>query len=255
MTRLIDWAAEVLNASTNQPRLPHAIIAINAANTKTLARKWDVDDATNALLGSVSELAPSERATERIRQLMKHWDLPEKPVRSVRDLLLCYYSSVRVVYIPDHHQYPRMEEQTEKLDKEIQAACESSMMSKKKARMLMNADELDELFQAAFEHFSRSPDATFDLIKAARKNTAIPRDFAGNVTKIAVAIRDTLQKERPLTGNDVFKPLSLMVASSILLECTRSKWKGKQCIVDVGARAWLTELFFRLGPGVFRGEL
>ncbi|KAH6886245.1 hypothetical protein B0T10DRAFT_490889 [Thelonectria olida] len=226
VTRLIDWAVEVLNASTNQPRLPHAIIAVNAAISKTPVQRWDVEDATNRLLGSVNESTPSERATERIRALMKHWDLPEKPVRSVRDLLLCYYSSVRVVFIPDDNQYLRLEAQTEKLHGEIQSACESSMMSKKKARMLMNADELDELFQAAFDHFSRSPDATFDLIKAARKNTPIPRDFAGNLTKIAVAIRDTLQKERNITGHDVFKPLSLMAASSILLECTRSNWKG-----------------------------
>jgi hypothetical protein len=50
---LIEWAAEVLNASTNQPRLPHAIIVLNAADARTSPKEWDVDYATNSLLDSV----------------------------------------------------------------------------------------------------------------------------------------------------------------------------------------------------------
>ncbi|KAK3934638.1 hypothetical protein QBC46DRAFT_347432 [Diplogelasinospora grovesii] len=230
-TRLIDWAAEVLNASTNQPRLPHAIIVLNAADARTNPKEWDVDHATESLLRSVNDSRPSARESERVAKLMKHWDLPEKPVRSLRDLLLCYYSSVRVVYVPDDKQYLRLEEQAGKLYHEIQSTCHASHSSKRQARMRMNADELDELFQAAFEHFSKTLDAPFDLVEAARKNTSIPRDFGGNVTKLAVAVRDVLQKKLSQEGRrgggradnnsgepqvavkDIFEPLSLMVAS------------------------------------------
>lgn len=228
MTRLVDWAAEVLNASTNQPRLPHAIIVINASDSRTRPEQWDVDYATTSLLESVSQSIPSEKEAERVTKLLKHWHLPQRPVRNVRDLLLCYYSSVRVVHISGNDQYLKMEAQIEKLHSEIQSACEASMLAKKTARMLMNADELDELFQAAFEHFSYSLDSPFDLIKAARKNIPIPRDFPGNVTKVAVTIRDTLQKDgKKIRANDIFEPLSLMVASCIFLECSRGNWKGK----------------------------
>jgi hypothetical protein len=171
-------------------------------------------------------------------KLMKHWDLPEKPVRNLSDLLLCYYSSVRVVYVPDDGQYLKLEEQVGKLQAEIQSACHASHNSKRQARMRMNADELDELFQAAFEHFSKSLDSPFDLVEAARKNTCVPRDFSGNVTKLAVAVRDALQHRTPndkpdisdavlhISIKEVFEPLSLMVASSIFLECSRGGWKG-----------------------------
>lgn len=227
VTRLVDWAAEVLNASTNQPRLPHAIIVINASDSRTRPEQWDVDYATTSLLESVSQSIPSEKEAERVTKLLKHWHLPQRPVRNVRDLLLCYYSSVRVVHISGNDQYLKMEAQIEKLHSEIQSACEASMLAKKTARMLMNADELDELFQAAFEHFSYSLDSPFDLIKAARKNIPIPRDFPGNVTKVAVTIRDTLQKDgKKIRANDIFEPLSLMVASCIFLECSRGNWKG-----------------------------
>ncbi|KAI0868821.1 hypothetical protein GGS24DRAFT_494248 [Hypoxylon argillaceum] len=216
VTRLVDWAAEVLNASTNQPRLPHAIIVINASDSRTRPEQWDVDYATTSLLESVSQSIPSEKEAERVTKLLKHWHLPQRPVRNVRDLLLCYYSSVRVVHIPGNDQYLKMEAQIEKLHSEIQ-----------RLGMLMNADELDELFQAAFEHFSYSLDSPFDLIKGARKNIPIPRDFPGNVTKVAVTIRDTLQKDgKKIRANDIFEPLSLMVASCIFLECSRGNWKG-----------------------------
>ncbi|KAM0328700.1 hypothetical protein ACHAQA_005113 [Verticillium albo-atrum] len=228
VTRLIDWAAEVLNASTNQPRLPHAVIVVNASHARTKPEQWDVDYATESLLESVSSAIPSERDAELVARLMKHWHLPEKPVRSVRDLLMCYYSSVRVVLVPDDDQLLKLETQTKKLHAEIQSACEASMMAKKKARMLMNADELDELFQAAFDHFSHSLESPFDLIKAARKDVPIPRDFAGNVTKVAVTVRDVLGKSKAgmITVEEIFEPLSLMIASCVLLECTRSNWKG-----------------------------
>ncbi|KAI1132761.1 hypothetical protein F5Y10DRAFT_230731 [Nemania abortiva] len=227
VTRLVDWAAEVLNASTNQPRLPHAIIVINASDSRTRPEQWDVDYATTSLLESVSQSTPSKEEAERVSKLLRHWHLPQKPVRNVRDLLMCYYSSVRVVHIPDDDQYLKMEAQIEKLHSEIQSACEASMLAKKRARMLMNADELDELFQAAFEHFSLSLNSPFDLIKAARKNIPVPRDFAGNVTKVAVAIRDALQIDsKRMSVNDIFEPLSLMVASCIFLECSRGNWKG-----------------------------
>ena len=190
-------------------------------------------------------MKPSAQEADRVSKLMKHWDLPEKPVRNLRDLLLCYYSSIRVVYVPDDGQYLKMEDQVGRLYGEIQSACLSSYNSKKKARMRMNADELDELFQAAFEHFSKSLESPFDMIEAARKNTSIPRDFAGNITKVAVTLRDTLQKSQSKDGKrsgkqpaeqhdhrrinmrQIFEPLSLMVASCIFLECSRGNWKGK----------------------------
>ncbi|KAM7212335.1 hypothetical protein V8F06_012271 [Rhypophila decipiens] len=246
VTRLVDWASEVLNASTNQPRLPHAIIVLNAANARTDPREWDVEYATNTLLDTVTAAIPTAKESDRIQKLIKHWNLPEKPVRNLRDLLLCYYSSVRVVYVPDDSQYLKMEEQVGKLYGEIQSSCQASHQSKRMARMLMNADELDELFQSAFEHFSRTLDAPFDLVEAARKNTAIPRDFSGNVTKLAEAVTGILQKKKSAqdgkkranwrldSGSDtprigvkeIFEPLSLMVASSVFLECSRGNWKG-----------------------------
>ncbi|KAH9908286.1 hypothetical protein F4778DRAFT_716781 [Xylariomycetidae sp. FL2044] len=246
--RLIEWAAEVLNASTNQPRLPHAIIVLNAADARTQPSQWDIEHATESLLNTVKDTEVSKEESKRVSELMRHWDMPEKPVRTVRDLLLCYYSSVRVVYVPDHEQYLRMDGQVEKLHAEIRAACADSQNTKKQARMRMNADELDELFQKAFEHFSKSLDSPFDLVEAARKDAAIPRDFGGNITKLAVTIRDNMERVRPgdadggkeetrekgvgkIEGHqtsvrDIFRPLGLMVASCILLECSRGNWKG-----------------------------
>jgi len=227
VSRLVDWAAEVLNCATNQPRLPHAIIALNACDRRTDPRQWDVNVATETLLGSVSTTLPSSAETERLSRLMKHWNRAEKPVRSLRDLLECYYSSIRVVCIPTDEQYHLVDQQIGKLYKEIQATCVHSHRAKRDARMRLNADELDELFQKAFDHFSNSLDAPFDMVEAARKNMPIPRDFAGNVTKVAVFVRDVQDLLGQANLTKILEHLARLVASCIFLDCRRSRWKGR----------------------------
>ena len=51
---LIDWASSSLEKSLNQPTLPHAVIALNAMDTKVDANEWDPVYMTKKLMSDVA---------------------------------------------------------------------------------------------------------------------------------------------------------------------------------------------------------
>jgi len=53
--QLIVWASTALEKSTNQPVLPHVIIALNATENAIDPQQWDVDFATTDLLNIASK--------------------------------------------------------------------------------------------------------------------------------------------------------------------------------------------------------
>jgi hypothetical protein len=206
--------------STNQPVLPHAIIALNATDPRVDPTEWDVDVATESLMTRVDGAVGRD---PQYREYCDFWNRNGRPVRKMRDLLRCYYSSIRVVCIPRQGRYMLVEQQVQKLHGEITSACQQSYDAKRQSRMLANADELNQYLQAGFDHFSQNLDSPFNFIEVAFKNSPIPRDFGGNILKLAVAMKEL--QEVP-DGPQILQDLSLMVASCIVLDCTRHGLKG-----------------------------
>jgi hypothetical protein len=90
--------------------------------------------------------------------------------------------------------------------------------------MLATSDELNQYLQAAFDHFSQNLDTPFNFLEIAFKNSPIPRDFGGNILKLAAAIQEV---QETVDGPGIFEKLSVMVASCIILDCARHGLKGK----------------------------
>jgi len=219
--KLLGWASASLEKSLNQPTLPHAIIALNATDMGVDQKEWDVDHATEVLMSSVAKAIDRDH---KYKEYATYWESRGKTIHSMKDLLECYYSSVRVVRIPTKGRYMLIDEQVGKLHREITACCDRAHFAKKKARMLSNADELHVYLQCAFDHFSQNLDAPFNFIEVAFKNNPIPLDFGGNILKLAVAIRGSNMN---LDGRRIFRELSNMVASCVLLDCVRHELKGE----------------------------
>jgi hypothetical protein len=137
--QLITWAEAALQTSSNQPVLPHAIIVLNACENGTDPALWDVNFSTTALLGSV------QRAVHQNHKLRSHaefWRQLGRPIETVQDLLLSYYTTVRVVRVPVTGRPKLINEQLQRLYAEITEAAERSRSSKHKLRMLLDSDEL-----------------------------------------------------------------------------------------------------------------
>jgi hypothetical protein len=88
----MEWAAAV-ETSSNQPVLPCAILVLNFCENDSNPFMWNVDTATTALLESLAQTIDKNPSFKKYATL---WRSRGKQIDSIKDLLLCYYSSFRV---------------------------------------------------------------------------------------------------------------------------------------------------------------
>lgn len=209
-----------MEKSLNQPTLPHAVIALNATDMEIDQQEWDPEHATSMLMSTV---AGAIHRDSHYRDLADYWIGRGKRIRTMSDLLECYYSSITVVRIPVKGRYMKIDEQVKKLRKVLVTRCTESMKSKRRSRMLSNSEELNVYLQHAFDHFSQDLETPFNFMDVAFKMNPIPSDFGGNILKLAVAIKNSRRFNDP---KKIFRELSFMVASCIRLDCVRQSLKG-----------------------------
>ena len=212
--------------SSNQPVLPHAIIVLNASDLNIDPRGWNVEYATQWLMDSVNESISKNLC---FKKYASTWSSRGKEIVSVEDLLLCYYSSVRVVRIPSLGRPNLIKNQMESLYQQITSTCDDSRRSKRDLWMLLDADELQPYLQFAFDHFSSTLDLAFDFVQASFIYNPIPSDFAGNILKLAVNMMEIWQHTVDAKG--IFTKLSYMVASCIMLDSARNKTRGLKHLI------------------------
>lgn len=220
--RLINWAAAALEKSSNQPVLPHAVIVLNASEYEIESALWDVDIATARMLSSVSRTV---NHNETFKKYAQYWRERQKRIETIEDLIYTYYSSIQVVRIPTGGRPNLIQAQAQKLQNAILSDCSDARKTKADLRMLMNADELQPYLQFAFDHFACDLDTPFDFVQASFTNSPIPLDFGGNILKLALSLMEAWTDT--IDGGIIFKELSYMVASCIMLDSARSKIRGE----------------------------
>ena len=220
LTKLIGWASASFEKSLGQPALPHIIIVLNATDLAIDAGQWDVKEATKKFLFDVKS---SIEKIPALQAELDKWHTNRRPIKTTKDLLECYYSSITVVRIPVKRRYMLIDEQVKKLHTEIVVKCGQSYYVKNKVRMLSNSEDLQLYLQLAFDHFSQDLNKPFNFVEVALKINPIPSDLSGNILKLAVAIKD----HEPLWEvSEIFDHLSLMVASCIMLDIHRHRRLG-----------------------------
>jgi hypothetical protein len=219
LLRLLKWG-RVLETSVNQTALPHAIIVVNISNIGVASETWDVCHSTNQLLGAVQNSLSEE---PYLKALKRHWRHRGRKIKSVSDLIHCYYSSFKVVHIPGEGRPNLLLSQIDKLRAEMVSCCEESYHAKRRARMLLKWDELEIFMHAAFDLFSTNLETPFNFIEVSLKTNPIPKTIGGNILQLAIA----MQRKSPKTKSArVFAALSNVAASCVLLNCVRYQ-KGK----------------------------
>jgi hypothetical protein len=119
-----------------------------------------------------------------------------------------------------------LEDQVTKLREEIIRCCNDSLETKKEVRMLANGEKLQIYLQSAFDHFSQNLDTPFDFIKEAIRINPLPRDFCGNIMKLAIAIKNFSNFRDRADVPRIFQELSQMVASCIVWDSIRQGLPG-----------------------------
>lgn len=181
--------------------------------------EWEMESATAGLLTAVQNSLRSATAVPQFVELAHKWRQRGRRINTVLDLIHCYYSSFSVVRIPEKGRYGLLSDQVRKLHERITDCCKASYETKRDARMLLTADALNIYFQAAFDHFSLQLDRPFNFVEVSLRNNPIPLDFGGHILGLA---NSELNLSGTQSGPRMFKRLSYMVASTVLLEVVRN---------------------------------
>ncbi|KAI0003957.1 hypothetical protein F4779DRAFT_621638 [Xylariaceae sp. FL0662B] len=221
--RLVKWAAAAIETSSNQPVLPHAIIALNASEHDLDNRSWDVHHNTETIL---NDLAHTVNRNETFKKWAQFWRERGKVIDTLVDLVLCYYSSIQIIRLPAEGRPNLMEEQISKLYDGTLTASIAARSARYQARMLLDVEDLHAYLQEAFNHYSSTLESPFDFVQASFRNSPIPPDFGGNILKLALEMMNTLRTQRNIDARGIFSELSYMVASCIMLDSARHKNKG-----------------------------
>ena len=226
LTKLLDWGVAALEKSLNQPALPHCVVALNGSDPGIDEREWDINFATQSLLSSVKGSLDYVEGVPRFRELAEHWRSLGKHIYTVEDLILRYYSSFKVVRIPSRPKYMTINEQIGKLHHMIKSNCEESFRTKRRARMLTNADELNVYLQSGFDHFTTHLNVPFNFMQISLLRNPIPNDFGGHILQLCTTISSQQPNHQPGRVAWMFEKLSVMLASCVLLDCARFR-KGR----------------------------
>lgn len=213
--------------TSNQPVLPHLIIAFNASDSALNGADWDVDAATSRVLEQDLSLEALWR-NANLEPRLRFWQDRGRQIRSPKELLLSYYSDVRIIRIPTETRPLTAHEQITKLYGEIRTSLETSRKRRMKCRMLLDADELQPYLNYAFDHFSSRLDTPFDFVRAAVTRNRIPNDFPGNLLRLALNMKDASEREGvPMDVDNMLNQLSSHAASCIMLDSVRRSIPGR----------------------------
>jgi hypothetical protein len=218
---LLYWAEKSITSTTNQSALPHAIIVLNKTSALVNEADFDINRSTESLL---CEADQSLETNPDIDTYVKSWRSRGRRITNTQDLLLCYYSTIRVIRIPEKGRYMLIDRQVKTLHHEIEICCRRSCTEKRRLRRDLNAEELKQCLQAGLEHFSANLYQPFDFLKFSWNLNPIAPGFGGNILRLALAIKE---HNKAMTGVRIFIHLGHMVASCIMLDYVRNRIRGR----------------------------
>ncbi|GAW26646.1 putative lysophospholipase-like protein [Rosellinia necatrix] len=221
--RLVKWAAAAIETSSNQPVLPHAIIALNASENDSDVTQWDVPHSTESIL---FDLQNTVNRNETFKKWAQFWRERGRTIETLLHLILCYYSSIQIIRLPAEGRPKLMEDQINQLYASILSGSIAARHARYQARMLLDVEDLNNYLQEAFNHYSNTLESPFDFVQASFRNSPIPPDFGGNILKLALEMMAILKAEKRLDARRIFAELSYMVASCIMLDSARNNNKG-----------------------------
>lgn len=220
ISKLIRWADKVFQQSVNQPVLPYAVIVVNALEVSDITSSWwDIDATTGDQL---KKRADCIRNDPFMMKCVEKWRNLGKTINNLEELLMCYYSGIKIVCIPHAKESPAVIEQQYKvLYRVMEEGSQKAYDLRIKAGLLMTSEELDIYLRHAFHHFSKNPSKPFNFLAAAFHHNPVSSTFKDHIAKAAVHI---MTQSPQMSGTDMFKLLAPLVASCILLDAFRSRY-------------------------------
>ena len=152
---------------------------------------------------------------------MKKWKVRDKEIRTLKDLILCYYSGIKIICIPHNRIAPGpfLIEQYKALYQHLVWASDETRKLRQQRGLLWDWHQLDIYLGSAFDHFSRDPVQPFNFLNAGFRYNPVRSTFHTHILAAAIRIKD---RKQDISVN-IFEKLAPLIASSILLDICRKK--------------------------------
>lgn len=201
--------------------LPFAIIVINAVDSRTDENLYDVGNATQKLFDGLSQVI---HQNPEFRNWASFWrEHFEQDIDTTKELLLRYYTDVRIVFVPEKGRPALVHQQYRALRNEIQSAVSRSQSRRLNARLLLNSDQLNPYLQFAFEHFSKTLDTPFDFVKT----SSVFEEFHSNSSPVLCLVKAYTATSQTNSGSlEVFLSIAPLIGSAIMLDMARRQLPG-----------------------------
>ena len=201
MANLVDWARNAHDLTTNQGVKPGLLYIINQDNHSDFTKWANVQWATQTIMEKL-------RTSKRFSQEKKEWEDRGATVNTAEQLLRCYYSSVRVIFIPEFiPTSPRCEAdalkaQYEALYAEICHLSRQSADQRKRVRVLFDLESLARHSAQVLELLAKDYNRSVDLHGLADTFQIYPNNFKAHVLNFLSRYQES-QPEDNKTGHTV----------------------------------------------------
>ena len=183
---LFEWASSGHDLTLNQRVKPGLIIIYNKDSQEhnSNIRRLDPDFAKRALLSQL-ELSSA------FEELRDKWARQGKTLRTAEDLILCYYDSFRVLFIPQLTAKTAgiIAKQYRTLYSEI---CESSSRLRAKRMsvgMRLDVVSFDVYIEHAINRLAKGLDSQIDFYYLANRDSATPSKLSEHLTALIAKLR------------------------------------------------------------------
>ncbi len=188
LTNLIDWAVTGYDRTTNQHFRPALFIVVNNDTSTNTTQFCDVGFATQAILANLD----NSTWLDEHRSLVDTWASRGKEIRSARELLFCYFDSLRVIFIPSGDAVPSRTifRQYQKLYEGVQTSAHNVLTRRHSSGINPNVETLTMHTTYAFQALSESLDGTVDFHDIMRQVTRLPHNYAEHLVNTLVNLKE-----------------------------------------------------------------
>jgi hypothetical protein len=201
MEQLISWAYDAHGRTANQEVKPALLYIINQDNLLDFETWTDIDKATKIVLAKL-------RRSERFSKEQSLWRERGRHIETADQLLLCYYSSVKVVFIPqflpDHPicEAVDVHKQYNILYRQIADLSWVSSNLRERVGVLFDLETLTRHSMRVLNSLSNNFESSVDLHKLAEPFQAYPTNFKSHVLNFLSSAYEFYPRENA-TGHQV----------------------------------------------------
>jgi hypothetical protein len=213
IAHLVDWAHDAFLSTTNQSVKPALLYIINQDNHSPFERWSNVDFATRTILEKL-------RKSNRFKEEQEIWRERDVIIESADELLNCYYSSFKVIFIPQflpsnpiceasevNNQYATLYGTIDKLSLQ-------SSDDRMSAGILFDLETLSRHCNSVLEELSRDPDAPVDLHRLAEPSQKYPTSFTTHALNVLSRLQEQSPRDRR-TGHAAINSEVSLVSSKL----------------------------------------